>query len=208
MVLDYNLSDQEIIESKAAGFHYKFWIPEFISIILGQSNKAEESLKLEAIYKEGIPIYKRPSGGESVVLSPNNFILSIKINSIKLPGSKKFFNWINDILIDVFREMGLEVSYKGISDLAIGDKKILGSSMYRRRDEMFYHAVINISEDPLIFEKYLKHPGREPDYRKGRSHRDFVTSIKMVKPDFNIRLFQEKLDKVLKKAQINPEMVL
>ena len=38
--------------------------------------------------------------------------------------------------------------------------------------------MLNISEDAEVFEHYLKHPVKEPDYRKGRSHKDFVTSLK------------------------------
>jgi len=44
--------------------------------------------------------------------------------------------------------------------------------------------VLNISEDPGIFERYLRHPRREPDYRQSRKHSDFVTSLK--KEGYNI----------------------
>jgi lipoate-protein ligase A len=38
--------------------------------------------------------------------------------------------------------------------------------------------VINVSEDVSLIERYLKHPKREPDYRKGRKHSEFVTNLK------------------------------
>ena len=69
------------------------------------------------------------------------------------------------------------VYYKGISDIAIKDKKILGSAIYRSKDKIFYQAVLNVSENPQLFDKYLKHPKKEPDYRNGRLHSDFVTSF-------------------------------
>jgi len=43
---------------------------------------------------------------------------------------------------------------------------------------LLYHAVLNLGEPASTFERYLKHPSKEPDYRKGRSHSDFVTSLK------------------------------
>jgi lipoate-protein ligase A len=31
--------------------------------------------------------------------------------------------------------------------------------------------------DIEMIEKYLRHPSKEPEYRKGRSHRDFVVGL-------------------------------
>lgn len=44
---------------------------------------------------------------------------------------------------------------------------------------VFYHAVLNIGETPEFIGRYLKHPAREPDYRIGRKHEDFVTSVRL-----------------------------
>jgi lipoate-protein ligase A len=93
--------------------------------------------------------------------------------------SKDFFKVINGMMLDVLSDLGVKnYGMKGISDITIGDRKILGSSMHRREKRLVYHAVLNISEDPGIFGKYLKHPAREPDYRLNRRHGEFVTSLK------------------------------
>jgi lipoate-protein ligase A len=34
-----------------------------------------------------------------------------------------------------------------------------------------------INADLSLIDRYLKHPPREPDYRRGRSHLDFVMSV-------------------------------
>ena len=66
---------------------------------------------------------------------------------------------------------------------------------------LIYHAVLNVSEDPGLFEKYLRHPGREPGYRTGRSHSEFVTSLKAegydLKPGVLIPALEEKLHEYL-----------
>jgi lipoate-protein ligase A len=49
--------------------------------------------------------------------------------------------------------------------------------MRKVNDKLVYHAVLNLSEDTSVFAKYLRHPVREPDYRAGRSHNEFVTSL-------------------------------
>jgi lipoate-protein ligase A len=88
-------------------------------------------------------------------------------------------------MLDVLSDLGVKnYGTRGISDITIRDRKILGSSMHRRENRLVYHGVLNISEDPGIFERYLKHPGREPDYRLNRRHGEFVTSLE--KEGYNI----------------------
>ncbi|MCK7539718.1 MAG: hypothetical protein MZV63_56820 [Marinilabiliales bacterium] len=45
------------------------------------------------------------------------------------------------------------------------------------RARLVYHAVLNLGEGTDVFERYLRHPRREPDYRQGRLHSEFVTSL-------------------------------
>ncbi len=125
-----------------------------------------------------VPVYKRPSGGESVVLSPGMVVFSLKMKFTKQMSTASTFAAINKSLIYNLGSLNIkELNSKGISDLSIGVKKIAGSSMYLLKDSLFYHAVLNINEDISIFSKYLQHPKREPDYRLGRSHEEFVTSL-------------------------------
>jgi lipoate-protein ligase A len=65
----------------------------------------------------------------------------------------------------------------GISDIALDDRKIAGSSIYRNKDILLFHAILNLSGRGEIFERYLRFPPRQPDYRHGRAHGDFVTSL-------------------------------
>ena len=77
-----------------------------------------------------------------------------------------------------FFSIAIDKTPPSITPLSIKEKKILGSSIYRTKDKIFYQAVLNISQGTELFERYLKHPKKEPDYRKGRNHNDFVTSIR------------------------------
>ena len=133
---------------------------------------------MDRVAADNIPVYKRPSGGESVVLSPNTVIISVLKKGQKLQSPKLYFKDYNKVVVRALGSLGIEdLGGRGISDICIGQRKILGSSIYRTRDIVLYHAVINRAESTAIFEKYLKHPTREPDYRKGRSHSEFVTSL-------------------------------
>lgn len=177
-LVKYNLPDFQLFENTESDI-VKIWVPEETIVVLGQSNTSEKALKEESILSDTIPVYKRPSGGQAVVLTPNTIIISIVFITSIFNNPRYYFKLINEKIINTLTSFGLEnIFYRGISDIAIGEKKILGSSIYRRKEKLLYHAVLNVAEPVSTFEKYLKHPEKEPDYRKGRNHGDFVTSLK------------------------------
>ncbi|UCH94219.1 MAG: lipoate--protein ligase family protein [Candidatus Aminicenantes bacterium] len=177
-IKQYDLPDVELLENSTSTYRYMIWEPEYLCIVLGQSNQPDQSVYAERAAVDGVPVYKRPSGGETVVLSPKTLVISILKREIGLRSPRLYFSAYNEKIIQALRGLGVKnLSAKGISDICIGDQKILGSSIYRDKDRVFYHGVLNRAESVDLIERYLKHPLREPEYRDGRSHRDFVTSL-------------------------------
>lgn len=177
-IKEYDLPDIELMMENVSPYRYMVWKPGFAAVVLGQSNDAETSLYLENILIDGIPVYKRPSGGESVVLSPRMLVVSIlkRGDNFRAPGL--YFRAYGEKIIRALESLGVvNLRVDGISDICIGDKKVVGSSIYRNKDFVFYHGVLNVSEANGMLERYLKHPQREPGYRKGRIHSEFVTSL-------------------------------
>jgi lipoate-protein ligase A len=70
------------------------------------------------------------------------------------------------------------ISMRGVSDLCLSDRKIAGSSLRLWRGRLLFQIAVLVDSDIDLLERYLRHPSREPDYRRGRSHRDFVTSLR------------------------------
>jgi len=177
-VKPYDLPDAELLTGNSSVFQVKVWEPAFLCIVLGQSNHLENSIIIENVQKDGIPVYKRPSGGETVVLSAKMSVISIVKPEKVLKSPRVYFNDYNGKIIRALKTLGIKsLSLKGISDICLGKQKILGSSIYRNKDMVFYHAVLNRAESVELLERYLRHPPREPEYRGGRSHKDFVTSL-------------------------------
>ena len=177
-VKDYDLLDAELLVDTGSAYRVMVWEPEFLCIVLGQSNQVERSVMAAHALEDNVPVYKRPSGGEAVVLSPKMLVISILQRGAELRSPRFYFNRINEKIIKALNRLGVkDLGTKGISDLCLGEQKILGSSIYRNKDLVFYHGVLNRAESPALMERYLEHPSREPGYRKGRKHRDFVTSL-------------------------------
>jgi len=173
----YNLPDIELLKQKTNQF--LIWIPDKVYVVLGASNNAALAVNLDNVMEDNITVLKRPSGGQTVMLTPNNIIIAAVFFDQKTRHPKDVFQQINKLIISTIEKSGItNLSLMGISDIAISGKKILGSAIYRSKEALLYHAVLNLGEPATTFEKYLKHPSMEPDYRQGRSHSEFVTSLK------------------------------
>lgn len=175
-VKPYDLPDAALFSGRGDGM--LVWQPDETVIVLGQSNTPEKSLLIENIVTDNIPVTRRPTGGEAVVLTPAMAAITVAREFGVMTSSKDFFRMVNGTILDVLADLGVK-SYgtMGISDITLDSRKILGSSMHRKERRLVYHAVLNISEDPEVLERYLKHPVREPDYRQKRKHSEFVTSL-------------------------------
>lgn len=200
-ILSYDLPDSILIDVNAKETKWSFWIPDGHYLVLGQSNKADKSLHLDRVERDNIKVIKRPSGGESVILTPKTLVISVRLFTEKLENPQTSFRKINNAIIKALEELGVKkLFYKGISDISIGEKKILGSSIYRKKNLVFYHAVLNLSEDISQIGKYLQHPDREPDYRKGRDHSEFVTSLHEQGYILRHKDIQESIDSLFKQS--------
>lgn len=172
----YNLPDQELFLGQSDKI--LVWQPDKIYIILGQRDNIGDAVETESVLTENAVVMQRPSGGHSVVLTPRTLVVSMISRTHELTQIKAFFHDCNMKIISALEEQGVNgLSIQGISDIVLNHRKIVGSSMYRGKDFLFFHAVINLSEKPEFISKFLKHPKTEPEYRKKRKHEDFITSL-------------------------------
>jgi len=173
---EYDLPDAFLFKGSTTGI--LVWQPQETVIVLGQSNSIETSLSTDTVAADGLRVTKRPSGGETVILTPATVAFTAARHFQVMIPFRDYFMMVNSTVIEGLAEMGVAgLGARGISDITIGNRKILGSSMRKVGDKLVYHAVLNIAEDPVLFSRYLLHPRREPDYRSGRSHHEFVTSL-------------------------------
>ncbi len=147
-------------------------------VVLGAGSRPERELLLEAIRADRVPVVRRAGGGCSVVLDPGNVVVSLALAGRGLPGLRTTFDWISQFVIAGLSAIGIPgAGIRGISDLAVGDRKIAGAALFRDR-EVVYYSVAFLAEPRLeLLPRYLQHPPREPDYRRGRAHLDFVQRL-------------------------------
>ena len=159
---------------------YRLYEPEQVCIVMGAGGKAEQDVFAERAEIDQVPVLRRRGGGGTVVLSPGQVVLAL-VTEVSSPFQNiTYFRAVNHWFRLALQDLGVSgVEDRGISDLAIGDKKILGTSLYRRRKILFYQGSLLVDNDLSLFDCYLRFPSRVPDYREGRSHLEFCTNLRL-----------------------------
>jgi lipoate-protein ligase A len=157
------------------------------AVVAGRGTDLEQEISLDRVLADNIPIYRRMGGGCSVFLDPGNLIVSMAFPAKGFGNVGTLFNQASQTLIQGLTDAGIEGVYQdGVSDLVIQDRKIGGSCFYRAKGLAYYSAALLVSPDLEGMDTYLSHPPREPEYRKGRSHAEFVIGLNGIIPHISI----------------------
>lgn len=175
-----------------------YQLPKTI-IVLGQGSKPEIELHLDACAEDNIPVLKRRGGGCAVVIDPGNVIVSVALPMDGIANNRTYFRRLSEWLMDGLTKIGLsDIQHDGISDLVRQNKKIAGACIYCSKDLLYYSATLLVNPDIQLMECYLKHPPREPDYRNGRTHSEFVGTLNASTLFDNATRLADELRQVLK----------
>jgi lipoate---protein ligase len=172
--------DDQILANFQHQLFSKTFVPDSRMVVLGSGNDAATEINEDACTEDGVPVLKRYGGGGTVVLYPGTVVVSIGC-WVKEPYQNNFyFKALNQSVISTlchyFSQLS-ELSQAGISDIVFRDKKIAGTSLFRSRNYLIYQASIIVDLNLGFIERYLRHPSKEPDYRKGRSHGQFLLGL-------------------------------
>ena len=152
--------------------------PSKSAVILGRGSNPERELNLDHCLADRVPLLRRRGGGCAVFIDPGNVIVSIALPAAGINHTHQYFDLLTDWLLDGLEVMGYHGIYRdGISDLVLGHRKIAGSCVYRTKGLLYYSATLLVASDFGKIERYLKHPPREPAYRQGRIHREFLGKL-------------------------------
>ncbi|MFN2371707.1 MAG: hypothetical protein ABR506_11240 [Candidatus Krumholzibacteriia bacterium] len=149
------------------------------AVVIGRGGSQARELDRDALRADGALLYRRPGGGCAVVLDPGNAVLSLGLPMPGIGGITGAFAAVSAWVAAALARCGLpDVARQGVSDLVLGDRKIGGSCIWRTRGLLYYSTTLLVDPDLDLVERWLPHPPREPDYRRGRPHRAFMGSLR------------------------------
>jgi lipoate-protein ligase A len=158
---------------------FRFFETRSVCVVLARSNNPASEVHLDACSADLVPVLRRRGGGGTVVLGPGCIVFSLAVFAHSLFQNDLYFRTINQLWADGIQKVcGISVDQRGISDLAVGDRKVAGTSLFRRKHLLVYQGSLLVDPSWEHISRYLQHPTREPDYRQGRAHRSFLTSLK------------------------------
>lgn len=159
----------------------RFWEPREYFIVLGYSRKVNSDVYLAPCQANNIPIFRRSSGGGTVLQGPGclNFSLILKIENSKALSN---ITETNCYIMQCHKKAlepiaGTDIEIQGSSDLAVRTLKFSGNAQRRKRRFLLFHGTFLTSFDIALVEKLLPIPEKQPPYRKNRTHTNFLTNL-------------------------------
>ncbi|MGE5485695.1 MAG: biotin/lipoate A/B protein ligase family protein [Ignavibacteriales bacterium] len=165
-------------EREGAGF-VETHEPRETCVVLGRMTPVTD-VNAGACMADGVAVYRRAGGGGAVVLAPGMLVITLCFPIKTLPDVSALTSDIAGVAASSLDALALRrgaVAVQGLGDVCISGRKVLGSSLYLRRRMGLYQASLLVAESRDVICRYLFHPSREPEYRAGRPHSLFVTSL-------------------------------
>jgi lipoate---protein ligase len=165
----------------------RVWMPERPFVVVGYTNEAEREVDLAACSGAGIPLFRRTTGGGTVVQGPGclNYALIMRQGMdpalATITGTNRFV--LGRFSAALSPLLGREVVVRGHTDLALGENKFAGNAQRRRGHSILFHGTLLLDFDIRIIERLLPIPSAQPGYRHGRSHTDFLTNLHIAAAD-------------------------
>jgi lipoate-protein ligase A len=168
-----------------------FWEPRETFVVVGYANKVATEVNVTACEEKKVPIFRRCSGGGTVVQMPGglNYSLILRIDE---HAPTHNISSTNDYIMDrncaaiqtVYPSSQLpssnfHISVRGHTDLCLGNLKFAGNSQRRRKNYLLFHGTLLLNCDLSLISELLLMPSLQPDYRASRTHADFVTNLNL-----------------------------
>jgi lipoate---protein ligase len=165
---------------------WRLWIAHAPTIVLGTGQEANLEIELDEAKRRNVGVLRRHSGGGTVVIGPGTLNFSAFYPYTELPNSETINGATRAALkyvMDVLSLWTLKPSLAGYSDIAL----LCADGLLRMLVNPDWERIGGV----------LRFPSKVPEYRAGRSHRDFLTSLAEQSAPLSLEAFRDSLLKVL-----------
>jgi lipoate-protein ligase A len=186
----HNLAwDEALLNSVEAGHGgeiLRFWEPQQYFVVVGYANKVEVEVKVTACAAKNVPIFRRCSGGGTVLQGPGclNYTLILQIAKhppfATISAANQFIMERNCKAVQsAIGDRRSAISVRGHTDLALAERKFSGNSQRRHQRSLLFHGTFLLNFNLPLVNEFIHMPSRQPDYRKRRGHSDFLTNLNL-----------------------------
>ena len=158
----------------------RLWEPNQTMVVLGRSSPVEIETNRSYCEANQIEIIRRCSGGQTIVTGPGCLMYAVLLDYRRRPELRmldRAHEFVIGKMKTAIQTLGIPVGMKGTSDLTFQGRKFSGNALRCKRNWLIYHGTLLCDFDLNLSAKCLGKPIREPDYREGRSHLEFLTQL-------------------------------
>ena len=161
----------------------RFWESPRYFVVVGLGRSVGEDVDQKACAADNVAILRRCSGGGTVLQGPGCLNYALVLRQERDPGLRTVSDANRHIMernrTALAAETGLEVRVEGHTDLAVDGLKFSGNSQRRRRHALLFHGTFLLGFDISKVEQFLRLPGLQPEYRRGRRHHEFLRNLEL-----------------------------
>jgi lipoate-protein ligase A len=180
--------DEAMLDACEAGFAselLRLWQFDQPVAVLGRGSRVDVEIDTQQCRRESIAVLRRCSGGASIVAGPGCLMYSLVLDLQKRPDLRRLdvvHPFVMQRLADALAPHLDDIRVQGICDLTWRERKFSGNSLRVARNHLLYHGTLLYDGDLDQIDRCLKTPPRQPDYRRLRDHRSFITNIPLDQP--------------------------
>ena len=149
-------------------------------VVLGRSSRVSHEIDRQFCAEANIPVLRRCSGGATIVGGPGCLMYSVVLNLGRDGGLQKIdmaHQYVMTRLRAAVGEQLTGVQFQGTCDLTWRNQKFSGNSLRVARRHLLYHGTILYAADLDLTARCLTDAPRQPEYRNGRAHQNFITNV-------------------------------
>jgi lipoate-protein ligase A len=177
--------DEALLEAAEAselecGEVLRLWESATHAVVVGRNTQVAAEVDAENCRTQGIPILRRTSGGASVIIGPGCLMYSLVLDLDQRPHLRavdQCHGFVLGAIAAALSQVAPGIARQGTSDLAVRERKVSGNSCRYRRRHLLYHGTLLYAFDLSLLQHCLKCPPRQPEYRCGRDHGQFVENL-------------------------------
>lgn len=158
----------------------RLWEPTAPLAVIGRASKIAEEANLAACRQQGVPVFRRTSGGAAIVAGPGCLMYAVTLSLADrehLRAIDLCHQYVMQKLLAALAPHVAGVTFQGTCDLTWNNRKFSGNSLRVKRDHVLYHGTLLYDFPLQMIADCLRHPPRTPDYREQRDHESFVTNL-------------------------------
>ncbi len=161
---------------------FRTWVCASHAAVVGIGQSPAREVDLDHCQAHGIQVVRRQSGGGAVVIGPGTLQYAFALPYSLDPALRAIVpakDFCNRLIVAAIAEAGgpAAVARDESGDLRLANRKVGGVALRRRRLGMLLHGTLLLEADIAVIARVLRHPSREPAYRRGRGHADFLANL-------------------------------